>query len=77
MKLIFPDTTLTADQKLNKMRIMNLHKQLEYNKGSFMYKILNKEPPEYISNLHKRLLLRYSDCRNHHHSLPRPRIGIF
>ena len=77
MKLIFPDTTLTAGQKLNEMRIMSLHKQLEYNKGSFMYKILNNEAPEYISNLYTRFLLRYSDCRNHHHSLPRPWIGIF
>ena len=33
VKLIFPDTTLTTDQKLKEMRIMNLQKQnLEYNK---------------------------------------------
>ena len=33
-KIIFPDTTLTTDQYFwLKMRIMTLHKQLEYNKG--------------------------------------------
>ena len=31
VKLIFPDTTLTTDQKLKEMRIMSLQKQLEYN----------------------------------------------
>ena len=52
VKLIFPDTTLTIDQKLKEMRIMNLQKQLEYNKGLFMYRVLSNEVPEYISNLY-------------------------
>ena len=30
LMLIFPDTILTAGQKLKEMRIMSLHKQLEY-----------------------------------------------
>ena len=38
VKLILPDTTLTTDQKLKEMRIMSLQKQLEYNKGLFMYR---------------------------------------
>ena len=38
VKFIFPDTTLTTDQKLKEMRIMSLQKQLEYNKGLFMYR---------------------------------------
>ena len=47
VKLIFPDTILTTDQKLKEMRIMNPQKQLEYNKaGLFMYRILNNEAPE-------------------------------
>ena len=33
------------------MKIMSLHKQLEYSKGLFMYRILHNEAPEYISNL--------------------------
>ena len=31
---------------------MSLQKQLEYNKGLFMYKVLSNEAPEYISNLY-------------------------
>ena len=51
VKLIFPDTTLTTDQKLKDMKLMSLQKQLEYNKCSFMCRVLNNEAPEYISNL--------------------------
>ena len=39
-------------QKLKEMRIMSLQKQLEYNKGLFMYRVLNNEAPGYISNLY-------------------------
>ena len=46
VKLILPDTTLTTDQKLKEMRIMSLQKQLEYNKGLFMYRLLSNEAPE-------------------------------
>ena len=49
-KLIFPDTTLTTDQKLKEMRIMSLRKQTEYNEGLFMYRVLSNEAPEHISN---------------------------
>ena len=52
VKLIFPDATLTTDYKLKEMRIMNLQKQPEYNKGLFMYRVLSNEAPEYISNLY-------------------------
>ena len=56
VKLIFPDTTLTTDQKLKDMRIMSLQKQLEYNKGLLMYRVLSNEAPEYISNLYTHTL---------------------
>ena len=75
--LILPDTTLTADQKLKEMRIMSLQKQLEYNRGLFMYRLLSNEAPEYISNLYTHTHSRYSSSRNYHVSLPRPRIDIF
>ena len=61
VKLILPDTTLTTDQKLKEMRIMSLQKQLEYNKGLFMYRVLRNEPPEYISNLY---------THTHPHAIP-------
>ena len=75
VKLIFPDTTLTTDQKLKEMRIMSLQKQLEYSKGLFMYRALSNEAPEYISKLYTRTPSRYSNSRNY--SVPRPRIDIF
>ena len=73
VKLIFPDTTLTTDQKLKEMRIMSLQKQPEYNKGLFMYRVLSNEAPEYIANLYT----HNSNSKNSHLSLPRPRIDIF
>ena len=33
VKLILPDTSLTTHQKLKKIRIMSLHKQVQYKKG--------------------------------------------
>ena len=77
VKLIFPDTTLTTDQNLKEMRIVILQKQLEYNKGLFMYRVLSNEAPGYISNLYIHTPSRYSNSRNYHLSLPRPRIDIF
>ena len=76
-KLILPDTTLTTDQKLKEMRIMSLQKQLEYNKGWFMYRVLSNEAAGYISNLYTHTPSRYSNSRNYHLSLSRPRIDIF
>ena len=77
VKLIFPDTTPTAVQKFKKTKIMSLHKQLEYKKGLFMYRVdLNSEAPEYISNLYTFLPSRYSNFKNNQLSLPRPRLYI-
>ena len=76
VKFIFPDTTLTTDQKLKVMRIMSLQKQLEYNKGLFVYRVLNSEAPEYISNMYTHTPSRYSNSKNYQLSLPRPRIDI-
>ena len=33
---------------------MSLHKKMEYSKGLFMYRVLNYEAPEYISNIYTR-----------------------
>ena len=75
VKLIFPHITLATDQILFlKMKIMSLHLQVEYSKGLFMYKVLNNEAPEYISNLYTCSPLCYSSSRNYRLSLPRPTI---
>ena len=70
VKLILPELYLTTDQKLKEMRIMSLQKQLEYNKGLFMYRVHNDESPECISNLYIHTSSRYSNSRNYQLSLP-------
>jgi len=51
---------------------MRPHKQLEYNKCLFMYRVLNNEALEYTCPTSY-----YSSFRNYQLSLPRPRIDIF
>ena len=41
-----------------------------------MYRLLRNEAPEHISNLYTHTPSRYSNSRNYHLSLPRPRIDI-
>ena len=76
VKLTFPDTTVTTDQKLKGMRIMSLLKQLEYNKGLFMYRVLNNKAREYISNIYTLLPHAIPSLGTIHPGLPRPRIDI-
>ena len=56
---------------------MSLHKQLECNKGLFIYKVFNSEAPEYTSNPYTRPSPFYSNSSNHQLSLPRQRIDVF
>ena len=42
-----------------------------------MYRVLSNEAPGYISKLYTHTPSRYSNSRNYHFSLPRPRIDIF
>ena len=49
VKIIFPTTTLTTDKYFClKMKIMSLHKRLEYNKGVPHTVYLKNEAPEFI-----------------------------
>ena len=81
-KLILPDKNLTTDQKLNKIGILSLHKQPDYNKGVFMYRALTNNAyraltnnaPVYISSLYK---APHSSSRNNYLQLPKPRIDLF
>ena len=73
-KLILPDKNLTTDQKLNKIGILNLHKQLDYNKGVFVYRALTNSAPVYISSLYK---APHSSSRNNYLQLPKPGIDLF
>ena len=62
-KLILPDKNLTTDQKLSKIGILSLHKQLDYNNGVFMYRALTNNAPVYISSLYR---APHSSFRNNH-----------
>ena len=66
--------SLTTDQKLNKIGILSLHKQLDYNKGVFMHMALTNNAPVYISSLHK---APHSSSRNNYLQLPKPRVDLF
>ena len=59
------------------MRIMSLHKQLEYSKGLFMYRVLNNEAPKYMSNLYIRPPWHYPSSRNYHFSFRNKRILLW
>ena len=72
----FPDTTLTTDKKLKEVRIMSVHKQLEYNKGLFVCRVLSNDIYIYVCT-HTHPPSRYSNSRNYHLSLPRPRMDKF
>ena len=55
---------------------MSPHKQLEYNNRLFIYRVLNREAPECISNLYSCHPSRCSNSRNYQLSLPKPRTDI-
>ena len=40
-KFILPDPSLSTQQKISAVGILNLPQQLTYNKGAFMHKLLN------------------------------------
>ena len=65
---------LTTDRKLNKIGILNLYRQLDYNKGVFMYRAFTNNASVYISSLYK---APHSSSRNNYLQLPKPRIELF
>ena len=44
-RFILPDPSLFTEQKMSALGILNLPKQLTYNKGIFMHKVLNNKSP--------------------------------
>ena len=59
------------------MRIISIHKQMECNKDLFMYRVINNETPEFISNMYTPPPSRCFNSRDYQLHLPRPRIDIF
>ena len=49
-KLIAPDPSLSTEQKMSALGILNLPQQLAYNKGIFMHKVLNNNSPIIVTS---------------------------
>ena len=74
-KLILPDPTLSTDEKMDKLGILPLDKQLALNKAVFMYKIVRKRAPAYLCNTFEHSQTRYVNSRSTLKVL-RPRIDL-
>ena len=63
-KLILPDPSLSTEQKMNALGILNLPQQLAYNNGIFMNKVLNNNSPNYLAPLFISHQCHYTNFRN-------------
>ena len=75
-KLILPDPSLSTEQKMGALGILNLPQQLAYNKGIFMHKVLNNNSPNYLAQLFISHQSHYTNSRNNLY-VPRPRLDFF
>ena len=75
-KLIFPDPSLSTEQKMSALGILNLPQQLVYNKGIFMHKVLNNNSQNYLAQLFISHQSHYTNSRNNL-DVPRPRFDLF
>ena len=74
--LILPDPSLSTEQKMRALGLLNLPQQLTYNKGIFMHKVLNNNPPNYLAQLFISHQSHYINFRNNLY-VPMPRHGLF
>ena len=74
-KLILPDPSLSTEQKMSALGILNLPQQLTYNKGIFMPKVLNNNSPNYLAQLFTSHQSHYTNSRNNLY-VPRPRLDL-
>ena len=75
-KLILPDPSLSTEQKMNALGILNLPQQLAYNNGIFMHKVLTNNSPNYLAQLFISHQPHYTNSRNNLY-VPRPRLHLF
>ena len=73
-KLILPDQSLSTKEKLKKLNILPLDKQLKFNRCVTMFKIHTGKAPPYLSDFLHRAPARYG---SNDYVLPRPRIDQF
>ena len=75
-KLILPDHSLSTEQNMRTLGILNLPQQLAYNKGTFMHKIINNNSPNYLAQLFISHQSHYTNSKNKLYVL-RPRLDLF
>ena len=75
-KLIFPDPSLSAEQKTRALGILNLLQQLAYNKGIFMHNVFNNNSPNYLAQLFISHQSHYTNSRNNLYG-QRPKLVLF
>ena len=75
-RLICPDPSLSTEQKMSALGILNLPQQLTYNKGTFMYKVFNNNSRNYLAQLFISHLSHYTNSRNNLY-VPRPKLDLF
>ena len=75
-KLILPGPSLSTEQKMSALGILNLSHQLTYNKGVFMHKVLNDNSPNYLAQLFTSHQSHYTNYRNNLY-VPWPRLDLF
>ena len=76
VKLILPDPSLSTEQKVSVLQILNLPQQLIYNKGVFIQKVLDSNFPNYLA---EPFISHQSHNTNSRKNLyvPRPRLYLF
>ncbi|KAK7096772.1 hypothetical protein V1264_003836 [Littorina saxatilis] len=73
-KLMVPNSSVTTDKKLKLLDLLPLNQQLKLNKALFMFRVTNKEVPEYIQSLFQRATNRYGSSK---FIPPRPRLDLY
>ena len=75
-ELILSDPSLSTEQKMSALGILNVPQQLANNKGIFVHKVLNNNSPNYLAQLFISHQSHYTNTRNNLY-VPRPRLDLF
>jgi len=74
-KLILPNRSDSADERMKSLNMLPLRKHFLLNKGAFMRKIQSSAAPQYLSDLFSPAASPYKTARNSLF-IPRPRLDI-
>ena len=75
-KLILSGPSISTEQNMSALGILNLPQQFIYNKGIFMHKVLNNNSPNYFAQLFISHKSHFTNSRNNLY-VPRPRLYLF